>query len=870
MAEKERLIRAIILDMDGLMFDTESICRRMYSVVGAKEETFVEDPNGLYEKTKGLSYQDQAKKIDEILGTSGFGARFIAKVDERSCIEYRENPPAMLPGLLELLSFLESKGYPLYIASSSSVKDIRTHLEANKLEKFFTDITSADEVAKGKPSPDVYLRALEKIGNISPEEVLVLEDSRNGVLAATYAGLPTIAVGQDTLPEEILARTKAHYATLYEVIPYLEDNNPFRYQFKPQGYSTSENLSDNEVFISIGNDFTRNILDKHNEYSCYPCTAIAIQQQLEDQLSCASQAYQEGVVFLYAPFFPDADAIMSCYLVEYCLSHSKEEFQRFLESEKCIALLEGLRYATEEYDIFTCEQTDVLLLFQRLCALEAYLREREGQDTSRLPLSLAMIDQGRKLLNGYFYGFRNTEELVAHLDARIQKDRSIYKQEKADQSLNVESTAVWRKSKKEPQSLNSAIWVKPTRTIFGRRYAAMDHYKLIMTCRERPGEYGLQVTISVVDEEDYSIASLANVFELMEQNIENKKQEEGMRYVRNHSESRRLFQEPPFNKTSAPWFVTRDEKTVCSPGFGTAIEIGTMLRVLRHITRMIGKTYLYRFSYQNPVTQYKSMKHFLNNKSKVEMQTERLTEDTQRIKDWNTSVRRFLHEKPTVGSNGDKKESFSLCISYIDSILMSHDDMLLKALALELENNEYFARTSDALQLDERTVIYASDHFAVVLIASSRNSETVSEEGIADITKEILLQKTNLAMLSAASQHIKSAGYAAKLKQKMVDYLVTYQTMSTKYSGVFKKLHAALIESLGLATMKNDVFEAVALSAERTQEKFYSRFELLSVIFIPLSIASTISGFLPKTDLPMNLFLFLAAMLVTVVILLKK
>ena len=96
-------------------------------------------------------------------------------------------------GLKELLKKLKSDNYKLAVASSSRKEEIQTVLKKLDIEKFFKVVVSGDEVALGKPHPEIYLTTAQKL-SVSPEECLVLEDAPNGVKSAKAAGMVCFAV----------------------------------------------------------------------------------------------------------------------------------------------------------------------------------------------------------------------------------------------------------------------------------------------------------------------------------------------------------------------------------------------------------------------------------------------------------------------------------------------------------------------------------------------------------------------------------------------------------------------------------------------------------------------------------------------------
>jgi HAD superfamily hydrolase (TIGR01509 family) len=214
------LIKAIIFDMDGLMFDTETLNAEAWKEAGRLHG---------FEMTDELlrSHIGANQETSTRLMQSHFGANFDfdAVRSDRVAIALRhieENGMPMKPGLREFLAYLKKKGIKTAIGSSSNEWFVRFYLEHAALGHEFDVIVCGDMVEKGKPEPDIFLRALAGLG-VEADECLVLEDSYNGITAAHRAGIRSVMI-PDLLPPtpeiEKLFFRKADVLT--DVIPIIE------------------------------------------------------------------------------------------------------------------------------------------------------------------------------------------------------------------------------------------------------------------------------------------------------------------------------------------------------------------------------------------------------------------------------------------------------------------------------------------------------------------------------------------------------------------------------------------------------------------------------------------------------------------------
>ena len=217
-------IKAVLFDMDGLMVDTESLATEAFIHSAkkqgydmTKEETLlvlgfttksIYDFWENYFKNSDVSgkqlVDDHYKYIENILFTTG---------------------PRKMPYIEELLKYLKDSNYKVAVASSSNMNHIINNMEKTGLKKYIDEFASGAEVENGKPAPDVFLLAAKRLG-VKPEECLVLEDSKAGVIAGSSAGAKVIMIPDMFKPDEV-CKEKAYriVGNLGEVISILEEKN---------------------------------------------------------------------------------------------------------------------------------------------------------------------------------------------------------------------------------------------------------------------------------------------------------------------------------------------------------------------------------------------------------------------------------------------------------------------------------------------------------------------------------------------------------------------------------------------------------------------------------------------------------------------
>ena len=124
-------------------------------------------------------------------------------------------------GAKELLSYLKDNNFKIAIASSSTRDRALTILKQHNIVEYFDDFVFGNEVEKGKPNPDIFLKACDKLSE-KPEKCLVLEDSEAGIQSAYSANIPVICIPDMKVPNDsYLNMTKEVLSSLEEVISYL-------------------------------------------------------------------------------------------------------------------------------------------------------------------------------------------------------------------------------------------------------------------------------------------------------------------------------------------------------------------------------------------------------------------------------------------------------------------------------------------------------------------------------------------------------------------------------------------------------------------------------------------------------------------------
>ncbi len=206
-------IRAVLFDMDGLMLDTERIAQRAWQRAGAQRG--YDFPSDVYLQAVGRTKADTAVVFKQAYGDD-FPFQELYARKQAFYYEMLESEPIPIKaGLIDLLDRIDELGLSKAVATSTARPSALKKLTLTGLIERFTTIVGGDEVVNGKPAPDIFLTAAQRLG-IAPAHCLVLEDSEAGIRAAHAAGMTPVMVPDLKQPSDDvrgLAHMVAHSLT---------------------------------------------------------------------------------------------------------------------------------------------------------------------------------------------------------------------------------------------------------------------------------------------------------------------------------------------------------------------------------------------------------------------------------------------------------------------------------------------------------------------------------------------------------------------------------------------------------------------------------------------------------------------------------
>jgi HAD superfamily hydrolase (TIGR01509 family) len=210
---------AVIFDMDGLMLDTESLGPQTWR--NAAATIGVEFDLNLLPSMIGRNYRDCRELLREHYGPSYPVEQLTATCLTVFDAIVARDGIAQKPGLRELLDWLDVENVVRAVATSTRRDRAEAQLTQQGLLARFATLVGGNEVERGKPAPDIFLLAAQRLG-VAAADCVVLEDSEPGVRAALAAGMMPIMVPDQHRPSEsLLARDPLVFSSLHEVRTHL-------------------------------------------------------------------------------------------------------------------------------------------------------------------------------------------------------------------------------------------------------------------------------------------------------------------------------------------------------------------------------------------------------------------------------------------------------------------------------------------------------------------------------------------------------------------------------------------------------------------------------------------------------------------------
>ena len=199
------IITAVVFDMDGVLIQSEEVWDEV-------REAYVRERGGRYDAEvqramMGMSSTEWSAYLHQTAGVPDTPAEINAEVVRRMLAAYESHLP-LIPGAREAVERLAGS-FALAVASSSNRPLIDAVLDVAGIARHFAATVSSEEVARGKPAPDVYVEAARRLG-VEPQACAAVEDSHGGIRSAKAAGMRVLAIPNPSYPPDEASLALAH------------------------------------------------------------------------------------------------------------------------------------------------------------------------------------------------------------------------------------------------------------------------------------------------------------------------------------------------------------------------------------------------------------------------------------------------------------------------------------------------------------------------------------------------------------------------------------------------------------------------------------------------------------------------------------
>ncbi len=215
------MVKGVIFDVDGTLLNTERIYMAAWKQAG--KNAGYDIPDEVLLKTRAISSKAANRIYKDAMGESFNYMDLHAERVRIAEAAIAQRDDLLMPGVADTLNWLKAHKVPMAVASSTVLEKTVSHLEHANVLQYFDAVVGGDMIEKGKPAPDIFLKAADMLG-LQPEDCVVIEDSPAGIRAAYAAKMMPILI-PDCVPEnpETKAMSAAVLRSMEQLVAFLQE-----------------------------------------------------------------------------------------------------------------------------------------------------------------------------------------------------------------------------------------------------------------------------------------------------------------------------------------------------------------------------------------------------------------------------------------------------------------------------------------------------------------------------------------------------------------------------------------------------------------------------------------------------------------------
>ncbi len=616
------------------------------------------------------------------------------------------------------------------------------------------------------------------------------------------------------------------------------------YYFKRSGKTHVGTSEESEVFLDIGNNLCKGVIDHHQDEN-YKSTVDVLWDNICNRSGeYISHLIGKERITVITHLYPDTDAIASAYLLGKYLeiAHDSGKVADFVKDKKFLRIVEYVNKIDAGKNKTLKNIEGKPSIYALICLMANAVKNKE--ENTEEEISKKMMEAGICLFKKYYekdqddpwLSWEDVKSAVPDysglLSDGMNNDRRAYEEER--ESVEFRNVSFVNKNN-NPIDKRVAIWHEKPKSEFGYLYARDEGAEITFVPKGKDNKVIISIKNESGENDELSLRPIAEIIELSEQVEEQEEYSQKGRFIRDHSSARKGRSEFPFSETMDPWYLTSDEQLLDSPRNGSKISIDQTTSIL--------------LSGGNLIKRFKGSAHSV---SEITKKYDKKTQIDPPAKQLISYYRDELKKR---------REDYQLYMLETDTAIISHSNRILDIICMSIAGDSYTSyRNESFCHLDYRTSVYVSGRKVVIVYATERDEikeknknnrifdiceDRDDFDGIFDnISKSFeYLVKCDITLRKIADNmdaYFKDGKQSADGIGELARITAELQKNEPNDNPVLREIWDFVSDSLMIETRKNDITSSLELISSYKNEEATKGIKTFSDVIVPLICILTI------------------------------